>query len=77
MPIKTSNKYTNTIVQEDTTRPWWEKYETNAEKREREYMERNLVSFKVSDEDLKFLKQFGDINVSIAGIWLVSRMMKK
>lgn len=31
----------------------------------------------ISEADLKFLKEFGDTTISIAGIWAVSKMLKK
>lgn len=71
MPTKIGvpkGNYTNMMVQEDK-RPWWEKYESNADKARKD--------FTISEEDLKFLKQFGAINISIAGIYAVNKLLKK
>ncbi len=31
----------------------------------------------ISEDDLRFLEKFGDTTISIAGIWIVSKMLKK
>jgi hypothetical protein len=58
------------MVQEDK-RPWWEKYESNAEKAQ------NAMNISFTVDDLKFLKEFGDINISIAGIFAVTKILKR
>jgi len=73
MPKIVPGGYKEAIINQDDKRPWWEKYESNAEKREREQTQALLVS----DHDLKFLKQFGNVNVSIAGLWAINKILKK
>lgn len=41
-----------------------DQYESNAEKREREEKEREVFLSSISAQDLKFLKEFGSINIS-------------
>jgi len=73
MPKVVPGGYKEIVANQDDKRPWWEKYESNAEKREREQAQALLIS----DQDLKFLKEFGGTTISIAGIWAVSKMLKK
>lgn len=74
MPTRVKGDYTNIVVQQEVDqRPWWEKYESNAEKRTRE--QNAAVSF--TADDLKFLKEFGGTTISLAGIFFVSKMLKR
>lgn len=72
MPTKVLPEKRSRVVSQDDKRPWWEKYESNAEKRERE-----VFLSSISDHDLKFLKEFGNINVSIAGIFVLTKILKR
>lgn len=63
--IRASNTYTDIMVQQEK-QPWWEKYE-----------KKEIPPLSVSVDDLKFLKEFGDINISIAGMWAMSKLLKK
>jgi len=66
MPIRTTNNYTKVVSQQE---PWWDKYESNADKARKD--------FTISEEDLKFLKQFGAINISIAGMYAMNKLWKR
>ena len=54
-----------------------DQFESNAEKREREEKEREVFLSSISAQDLKFLKEFGNINVSIAGIFALTKILKR
>ena len=54
-----------------------DQYESNAEKREKEQKEREVFLSSISAQDLKFLKEFGGTTISLAGIYVVSKMLKK
>lgn len=50
---------------QDNLKPWWEKWDK----------EKNMPL--MSEEDFKFLKEFGTLNVSIAGMWAMTKLLKK
>lgn len=64
MPTKVQNDYGSLMaLQRLEEYPWSEK--------------KGEAQKTISDEDLKFLKQFGSINVSIAGIFYLTKILKK
>lgn len=77
MPTKVLPEKRSRVVSQDDKRPWWEKYESNSEKRSREEKEREVFLYSISEQDLKFLKEFGSINVPIAGIFALTKILKK
>ena len=76
MPTKTNIEIKPAAIQDDKPH-WWEKYQSNAEKRDREEKEREVFLSSISEQDLKFLKEFGNINVSIAGIFALTKILKR